>query len=64
MFKPTEPPNWHKSSRCASGTCVEVAKVDGQYLVRDGKNPGVVLSFTREEWTAFLDAAADGEFRL
>ena len=37
---------WRKSQRCSGGACVEVAKVDGGYLVRDSKNPtGAVLSF-------------------
>ena len=64
MIKPTEPLTWHKASRCSSATCVEVSKQHDRYLVRDGKNPDVVLSFTADEWTTFLDAAADGEFRF
>ena len=55
--------NWHKSTRCGSNTCVEVAKVDGEYLVRDSKKPEVEpLSFTPAEWTAFVQGVAAGEF--
>ncbi|WP_433299970.1 DUF397 domain-containing protein [Actinoplanes sp. CA-030573] len=55
--------NWHKSSRCGSTACVEVAKVDNTYLVRDSKNPDTApLSFTREEWTAFVEGVNQGEF--
>jgi hypothetical protein len=54
---------WRKSSRCAAGSCVEVAKVAGEYLIRDSKDPaGTVLSFTEEEWAAFLAGVAAGEF--
>jgi hypothetical protein len=54
---------WHKSSRCGSSTCVEVAKVDGEYLVRDSKNPEhTPLTFTPAEWAAFVEGVAAGEF--
>jgi hypothetical protein len=60
-----DPPKWVKSTRCASGTCVEVAKVDDAYLIRDSKRPEVApLSFTAEEWTAFVDGVTAGEFRF
>jgi len=56
---------WRKSQRCSGGACVEVAKVDGGYLVRDSKNPaGAVLSFTEQEWTAFVEGVEAGEFRF
>ena len=58
-------PQWLKSSRCGTNACVEVAKVADQFLVRDSKNPGApALTFTQDEWTAFLDGAAAGEFRF
>lgn len=56
-------PVWRKSSRCGTTTCVEVAKVSGQYLVRDSKRPDAPsLSFTQEEWTAFVEGVSAGEF--
>jgi len=56
-------PHWRKSTRCAAGNCVEVAKVAGEYLIRDSKDPrGTVLSFTEQEWTAFVEAVTAGEF--
>jgi uncharacterized protein DUF397 len=56
---------WHKSTRCGSNACVEVAKVNDEYLVRDSKNPEVApLSFTGDEWTAFVEGVAAGEFRF
>ena len=59
---------WVKSSAsAANGNCVEVGIfgfVDG-VMVRDSKDPdGPVLSFTREEWDAFLAGVRGGEFDL
>jgi Domain of unknown function (DUF397) len=60
-----DPLNWVKSSRCASGTCVEVAKVADGYLIRDSKRPEVApLTFTSDEWTAFVAGVQAGEFRF
>jgi Domain of unknown function (DUF397) len=56
---------WHKSTRCGSNACVEVAKVDNEYLVRDSKNPEAApLTFTADEWTAFVEGVSAGEFRF
>jgi len=53
MSNLTEQPTWHRS--CASGTCVEVAKVAGRFLIRDSKHPDVPpLSFTEQEWQEFV----------
>lgn len=58
-------PAWRKSSRCGTSTCVEVAKVDDQYLIRDSKNPeAAALSFTKAEWEAFVEGVTAGEFRF
>jgi Domain of unknown function (DUF397) len=58
-------PKWKKSTRCGNATCVEVAKVNDQYLIRDSKNPnGAPLSFTPEEWDAFVAGVRAGEFRF
>lgn len=58
-------PAWRKSSRCGTSTCVEVAKVEDQYLIRDSKNPEVAaLSFSKDEWEAFVEGVTAGEFRF
>jgi hypothetical protein len=63
MTKPTYESHWRRSSRCASSSCVEVAAVNDEVLLRDSKNPEVPpLSFTREEWTAFVGGVKLGEF--
>ncbi|NUR73357.1 MAG: DUF397 domain-containing protein [Hamadaea sp.] len=54
---------WRRSRRCDSGTCVEVAVLDDEVLVRDSKDPhGPVLRYSRAEWQAFLAGVREGEF--
>lgn len=58
---------FHKSTRSGPWTdnCVEVGTCDCGVQVRDSKDPeGTVLTFTTDEWTAFLAGAKDGEFDL
>jgi hypothetical protein len=60
-----EAPQWRKSSYCSNGTCIEVAKQDDQYLIRDSKNPDIApLRFTTDEWTAFAKGFNEGQFRF
>lgn len=57
--------SWRKSSHSGGGdNCVEVAFDAGRYVgVRDSKNSHAGhLTFTVEEWKAFLDGVQDGEF--
>jgi hypothetical protein len=52
--------SWRKSSYSSNegGQCVEVAACPGTIHVRDSKDPeGPALSFTPDEWAAFLDLA-------
>ncbi|MEU7744564.1 DUF397 domain-containing protein [Nonomuraea sp. NPDC049158] len=57
---------WRKSSRSSAEgqNCVEVATLsNGGRAVRDSKNPGgPILTFTPDEWDAFIGGAKDGEF--
>lgn len=55
---------WRTSSHSgASGTCVEVADLDGHRAVRDSKNPtGPALIITPTEWFTFTTAVRTGEF--
>jgi hypothetical protein len=59
---------WRKSSFSGTtgGQCVEVAaNLPGMIAVRDSKNPaGPALTFTPEEWRAFIAGASAGEFDL
>jgi hypothetical protein len=54
---------WIKSSRCDTGSCVEVAfPVLGNVLVRNSTDQDTILDFTAEEWDAFIAGAKSGEF--
>ena len=57
---------WHKGTASAqSGNCVEVAIVDESVLVRNSRYPlGPMLSFSRQEWAAFLEGVTNGEFTV
>lgn len=57
--------NWRKSTFSGNGgDCVEVASnLPGIVAVRDSKDPdGPVLTFTADEWRAFISGARAGEF--
>jgi hypothetical protein len=54
---------WRKSRTSGGGNCVEVAFADESVLVRNSRDLlGSVLSFSRQEWMAFLEGASKGEF--
>jgi len=58
-------PAWVKSSLSfANGNCVEVASLSGGAIgVRNSRDSGgAVLSFTPDEWHAFLGGVRNGEF--
>ena len=55
---------WRKSTAStANSACVEVAFAGGLVLVRNSRDPlGPALSFSRQEWVAFLEGVSNGEF--
>ncbi|MGI5126898.1 DUF397 domain-containing protein [Pseudonocardia sp. CA-107938] len=58
---------YRTSSFCCSGECVEVGlHGDGSATIRDTKDPAraVVQECSPQAWSAFLAAAAAGEFDL
>jgi hypothetical protein len=57
-------PKFVVSCRCHGGGCIGVAALpDGGVAVRDTKTAdGPVLTFTADEWDAFLRGVAAGEF--
>lgn len=66
MSEPAGPPDFHRSTFCGGGGCVEVAapSID-EFIVRDAKDlrpDAPVLRFNHAEWTAFLSGVAAGEF--
>jgi hypothetical protein len=59
---------WRKASYSSGngGACVEVARnLPGAVAVRDSKDPaGPALTFTPDQWRAFLGEARAGRFKL
>ena len=54
---------WRRSTASGEGNCVEIAFAEESVLVRNSRDPfGPVLSFSPEEWVAFLAGANKGEF--
>ncbi len=56
---------WLKSSLSGDGNCVEVAWIaDSQrWALRHSQSPaGTVLTFTQDEWAAFVGGVRLGEF--
>lgn len=53
---------FERSSFCDAGGCVEVARESGRVHVRHSRTPDAVLSFSADEWAAFLAGADQGEF--
>lgn len=64
--KPALDGTFRKSTASGSENCVEVAKnSDGTVCVRDSKDPAqTVLTFTHDEWIAFLSGVNKGEFNI
>lgn len=56
--------DWRRSSYCADASCVEVAsRPDGTVRVRESRHPDRhPLTFTAEEWRAFVLGVQAGEF--
>ena len=53
---------WRTATKSAAGNCVQVARHGSTIMIADSKNPGPFLSYTLQEWDAFLDGAKKGEF--
>lgn len=57
------PAVWRRSTRCDSGTCVEVAWMPTGMAMRDAKDPdGGSLEFGAHAWREFLTGVRTGEF--
>jgi uncharacterized protein DUF397 len=54
-------PAWHKSSRCDSGTCVEVAWLTEGVAVRDNTMPETQLSFDSTSWRHLVRELRGGQ---
>lgn len=63
MFNVGSPVNWRSAQRCETGACVEVARVNESFAVRDSKNPsGPILTFSAGAWSEFVAGVHAGDF--
>lgn len=54
---------WRTALKSGAQNCVQVARRGSVIMIADSKHPdGPVLSYTLQEWDAFLDGAKKGEF--
>ena len=54
---------FRRSSRCDTGTCVEVSMGE-TIVVRNSTAPHQEVRFTKEEWLVFLAGVRLGEFEV
>lgn len=64
MTSDSDQAKWRIGSYCDSSACVEVGYAGDEIYVRRAGSDAPVVVFTRDEWTAFLRSAKDGEFDL
>lgn len=56
---------WRTATRSQDTNCVEVRRFGGLVEVRDSKDrDGGTLTFTSQQWEAFVAGARHGEFDL
>ncbi|MEU4692776.1 DUF397 domain-containing protein [Actinoplanes sp. NPDC023714] len=56
---------WQPSSRCADNTCLEIALRDDEVLIRNNRQPDLIVAATREEWKVLVAGIVDaGDFRF
>lgn len=61
-FSPADIP-WRTAAKSGGTNCIRVARRNDVIVFSDSKDPtGPVLSYTRQEFDAFLDGAKGGEF--
>ena len=53
---------WHRSRRCETGGCVEVARIDDRFAIRDSHDTDLVLRFSATDWADFTNGVRAGEF--
>jgi hypothetical protein len=59
----SEQDSWRTATMSGGANCVQVKSEDGMIIVGNSRlSEGPFLSYTRDEWVAFLDGAKKGEF--
>jgi hypothetical protein len=58
-------PEWRRSSRCDSATCIEVLVTAAAVAIRDGKDPdGPMLRFAPRAWQAFIEGVKGDDLTI
>ena len=57
-------PEFKRASECAVGACAEAAVGAKKVLMRQSERLDTVISFTPEEWRAFVKGVKAGEFDI
>ena len=52
---------WRKSSSCANGECVEVARRGDTVLMRNSTEPQHMVRYSLEDWQLFLLQVKSGK---
>lgn len=50
------------SSFCGVGACIQVTDKDSTIFIRQSENPKIIISVSKEEWSAFIAGVKNGEF--
>jgi hypothetical protein len=59
----SEQDSWRTATMSGGANCVQVKSKDGMIIVGNSRlADGPFLSYTHDEWVAFLDGARKGEF--
>lgn len=62
-MEPSAETLWRTAAKSAGGNCVQVARRGDVIMIADSKHPGgPALSYSMQEFDAFLDGAKKGEF--
>jgi predicted secreted Zn-dependent protease len=55
--------SWRVARRCNGGSCVRVAAKGDEIIIGSTKHAdGPVISYSRDEWTTFLEGVRQGDF--
>jgi Domain of unknown function (DUF397) len=55
--------SWNVARRCEAANCVMIATNGAEFFIGDSKSPeGLVLTYTRDEWKAFVSGVKEGDF--
>ena len=56
-------PRWQRSRRCGESNCVEVARTELGFAIRDSKDPrNGALHLSPVQWAGFIDSVRAGEY--